>query len=74
MGDTASGVASVAAAVGRTAYQWAGAGARMVRDGTVYCYQKSKSSVQSPAGISEDKTAQVCVLVGGMCQSRLTNF
>lgn len=60
MADTASGVA----AVGRTTYQWAGAGARMARDGTVYCYQNSKSAVQSLAGVPENKTAQVCVSGG----------
>ncbi|KAL1374540.1 hypothetical protein pipiens_018023 [Culex pipiens pipiens] len=59
MADTATGVASAAAAVGRTTYQWAGAGARMARDGTVYCYQKSKSVVQSLAGVPEEKTAQI---------------
>uniref|UniRef100_A0A1Q3FSF2 Uncharacterized protein n=1 Tax=Culex tarsalis TaxID=7177 RepID=A0A1Q3FSF2_CULTA len=59
MADTASGVGAAAAAVGRTTFQWAGAGARMARDGTIYCYQKSKSAVQSLAGTSGEKTAQV---------------
>lgn len=47
-------------AVGSTTYRWAGTGASLARDGTVYCYQKSKSAIKGLTS-SEDKSDKVFV-------------
>lgn len=47
-------------AVGSTTYQWAGTGAKLARDGTVYCYQKSSNAIVGLA-TSGEATVKVCV-------------